>query len=334
MADLHSEILMRSFTSILIYSVMAVVMFCDKIVADQTVPVRSILGHVMKRRVNPASYEFDFTIKRNSVGKTNEKNAQLNGALVQIDGTMRIDELAEASYVESTAKLLDVIVESDDRQQSLKSYMEKNRHLGMRLILPDKEYVRFPSGGRITEQRIRGDTLTNVPLFDFRAFGWASEYDREQRTHIEDILLNCQELWKPSLTFVVDSNGIATLDLSNEDILIDTKRDYWVVSRTKWSCTKAAAEAGRKREARESTIVQLEEFEGHWLPKRCDILTEHGLTHHSTSYELKWKTYDKKIDPDKFTREYMEARLTAYELENALRKEKAATEKAANKNGR
>jgi hypothetical protein len=143
--------------------------------------------------------------------------------------------------------------------------------------------------------------------------------------------MNYREDWKPSLTFVVDADGIATLDLSDEDILIDTKRDYWVVSRTKWSCTKAAAEAGRKREAKESTIVQLEEFEGHWLPKRCDILIERGLTHHSISYELKWKTYDKTIDPDKFTREYMEARLTAYELEDALRKEKAAAEKAANK---
>jgi hypothetical protein len=329
--DLHSEDIMRQCTCILIYSVMAVVSFCDTIVADETVLVRSILGHVKKRRVNPAAYEFDFTIKKNSIERTNQKNAQLSGGLVQIAGTMRIDELAESSYVESTAKLLDAISESDDRQKSWQAFMEKNRHLGMRLILPDKEFVRFPSGGRITEQRIRGDTLTNVPLFDFRAFGWAGEYDREQRIHIEEILLNYQELWNPSLTFVVNSDGIAALDLWDEDILIDTKRDYWVVSRTKWSCTKAAAEAGRKREARESTIVQLEEFEGHWLPKRCDILSERGLTHHSTSYELKWKTYDKTIDPDKFTREYMEARLTAYELEDALRKEKAATEKAANK---
>jgi hypothetical protein len=76
----------RSFTSILISSFMAVMLVCDTIVADQTVPVRSILGHVMKRRVNPVSYEFDFTIKKNLVERTNEKDSSLTGGLVQIVG--------------------------------------------------------------------------------------------------------------------------------------------------------------------------------------------------------------------------------------------------------
>lgn len=283
----------------------------------ETIPAHEFLSTVIEQRSKPVSYEMEFRIRRNVLEKSNAKDSPLYGSLAETTGIIRVDELAGVSFVESTSKLLQAVSTDAKAEPSMKERYDRMIAPGMRLILPDREFVCDPMIGKIIERKNAREEYQGAPLFDFRNFGWAIEYDIRQGRTVEEVLKLLKKNLRKELYFSVDKNGIATLDLGDEETRVDTSRGYWPIERKTWSSM-----IKEKRYVSESVKIALEEFEGEWLPKHVDWIVEGKKSQKSEGYDFKWISYDKTIDPDKMDVIYMHHRLLEYREEKESKAKK------------
>lgn len=273
----------------------------------ETIPVHEFLSNVIEERSKPISYEMEFRIRRNVLEKSNAKDSPHYGSLVETNGVIRVDELAGVSFVESTSKLLQAISTDSKAEPSMKERYDRMLAPGMRLILPDKEFVCDPMIGKIIERKNVREEYQGAPLFDFRNFGWAIEYDFRQGRSVDEVLKLLKKNLRKELYFSVDKNGIATLDLGDEETRVDTSRGYWPIERKSWSSMFK-----EKRYVSESVTVELEKFEDEWLPKRVDWTVDGKKSQKSEGYDFKWISFNKTLDSDKMDVIYMYRRLKDY----------------------
>jgi len=276
----------------------------ERQVVMEEIPVRTFLDSVIEQRSKPIAYEMEFRLRRN-VFQGNNTNQERSGTLVETSGIMRVDQLAGVCFVESSTQLIQVIATTPDQEQAVKDKYSKLISPAMRLILPDREYVCNPTVGKIVERK-RGEAewFAAAPLFDFRIFGWAIEYDFDHGHTIDEVLRIQKKILKPELNFKVGKDNIATLDLGNEETRVDIDRGYWPIERKVWSSMNK-----ERRYVKESVKVGLVKFEDEWLPKRIDWTTEGKKSDKGLGLDIKWISYNETIDPNKVSLAYMIRRL-------------------------
>ena len=285
----------------------------ERQVVMEEIPVRTFLDSVIEQRSKPIAYEMEFRLRRN-VFQGNNTNQERSGTLVETSGVMRVDQLAGVCFVESSTQLIQVIATTPDEEQAVKDKYSKLISPAMRLILPDREYVCNPTVGKIVERK-RGEAewFAAAPLFDFRIFGWAVEYDFDHGHTIDEVLRAQKKYLKPELNFKVGKDNFATLDLGNEETRVDIDRGYWPIERKVWSSMNK-----ERRYVKESVKVGLVKFEDEWLPKRVDWSTEGKKSDKGLGLDIKWISYNKTIDPNKVSLANMIRRLE----ENSKAKQK------------
>jgi len=270
----------------------------------ENIPVRDFLNRVLEIRLKPIAFEMEFRIRKNVLEKDNTSEKDAYGTLVETSGIMRVDELAGISFVESTAKLLQSTSSDPKAEQNIKHDYKQFVAPGMRLILPDREYVCDPRVGRIVERKKDTMLFVEVPLFDFRIFGWATDYNFKHGHSIEEVLSALKVDLKPELNFAIGKDNVATLDLGNEETRVDVDRGYWPIDRKVWSSMNK-----ENRFVKESVRVGLVKFGDEWVPNRVDWKIEGKKSISEFGFDFKWISLNTTIDPDRMSLAYMIRRL-------------------------
>lgn len=260
-------------------------------------PFAEVMKKVVRERQQPLTFELNFRIREFSY-RNSSRDGREKGAIIETTGLIRFDELNESLYFEQTHCLKDVL--NDQDRKSTEEFFHSQYRNRCVLITPVLNCTYSPDSDKFSieaRSAIKGDLIGEMPFY-FKNFCLALPGELGSKRSFEETVKQLVDQYK-SLNFSIDDQGIATLDLRNEFLKIDTKHGYWPIERI--ALAPDIVKGVKVTKPIEQQRMVLGKFHEYWLPKRFEM----SMPQLSLGYDFDWQSYDTPLSKEAFDVEHL-----------------------------
>ncbi len=277
---------MRCFILFLLAANISSVVVCQEKDANlETIELNRVFDKILEERSKPLAFEVSASRRIHS--KAMVKNDEWMFFITDLEWDIKFDELPGLLYVKQRSKIniLNLASAPDSTlvEQDLKlMYPDYIRVVG------EKGQFYLSEGEFKAEKKVR-DVRTLLPFrLELFGLGMPADLTRPDASLLKTIAQNKQYYGKGIVP--LDNDGIATLDLGNQIIRIDTKRDYWPLAFLRES--RRTIKGVDVRDMNHGTKMELTKVGEKWVPKKVELT----LINSSESFTFDWKSFDAAID--------------------------------------